>query len=125
MTFDNRNELTAECKMSRQRSKTKSETHGGDQVFMLVSPEDSSVWGEIKTKYNNDKFSQDEMALYINSIIEVSYEVFWSILLHNVSLRSIYITRGNISGSNLSQSESSMLLWEPGSSPDWMGTKFR
>ena len=92
MTFDNRNELTAECKMSRQRSKTKSETHGGDQVFMLVSPEDSSVWGEIKTKYNNDKFSQDEMAvaLYINLIIEVSYEEFWSILLHNVSFTSLY-----------------------------------
>ena len=52
--------------MSKKRSKAKSGTHGGDQVFMLVSPEDSSVWGEIKTKYNNDKFSQDEMALYIN-----------------------------------------------------------
>ena len=48
------------------------------------------VWGEIKTKDNNDKFSQDEMALYINLIIEVSYEVFWSILLHNVSFSSIY-----------------------------------
>ena len=76
--------------MSKKRSKAKSGPHGGDQVFMLVSPEDSSVWGEIKTKYNNDKFSQDEMALYINLIIEVSYEVFWSILLHNVSLSSKY-----------------------------------
>ena len=84
--------------MSKQRSKTRAGTHGGrDQVFMLVSPEDSSVWGEIKAKYNNDKFSQDEMALYINSIIEVSYEVFWSILLHNVSLRLrsiLYIISG-------------------------------
>ena len=34
--------------MTKQRSKTKSETQGGDQVFLLVRPGASSVWGEIK-----------------------------------------------------------------------------
>lgn len=34
--------------MSKKRSKAKSDSHGGDQVFLLVRPEGSSVWGEIK-----------------------------------------------------------------------------
>ena len=63
--------------MTKQRSKTKSETQGGDQVFLLVRPEASSVWGEIKQNIIMISSAKKRWLYIINLIMEVSYEELW------------------------------------------------